>query len=351
MPNNLLSGQLGILLHKRIGGGQAELHLPNPNKFYLSQKQDLVVLTFKSKKVIPIEPGPAFDATQWQQISDEIDHSILARPTKIGREYSFSGHLVTGSWRGEHSGVQILPAATGAPSAPVELADHPFILEFPFMESALNSITTYRRLRKHRDLTLLLNILLVGGAKSMWYRPAHFWAVDSNNPGDTSKWVQEAFFAPLGPCVADHLSPAAHPLQELPPEQYEAVWGHDGEGLRVPSNLDHSICSYEALSASNREKFDRATFWFGSVSATRREQFGYISGAGDSFRSLISEICFPQDRLKATVGSIRELKIEASNSRNYWQQVSQVATIFMRATIGQISGMTWRFGILSLRLT
>ncbi len=45
--------------------------------------------------------------------------------------------------------------------------------------------------------------------------------------------------------------------------------GNDGEGLRVPSNLDQSICSYEALSAPNREKFDRAVFWFGTATGMR----------------------------------------------------------------------------------
>jgi hypothetical protein len=295
MPNSLLSGrdldsnELRILLHELIGGGQAELKLPNSNRFYLPEAGPncRVVLTLKNKKVSGIEPGPAFDAAQWGEISNEIDHLLMAGPTKIGREYSFSGYRVTGSWRGEHSGIQILPAAAGAPSAPVELADHPFILEFPFVASASDSVTSYRRLRKHRDLTFLLNILLIGGAKSMWYRPASFWAVDPNDLGQSPKWVQEGFFASLGPCVADDLSPVAHPLQELPPDQYEAVWGHDGEGLRVPSDLDQSICSYEALSGSNREKFDRAAFWFGIASEMRDVS---VSASFAAFASAIESL-------------------------------------------------------------
>lgn len=305
MPNNLLSGrdldsyELRILLHERIGGGQAELGLPNPNGFYLPEAGPncRIVLTFKNKKVITIEPGLAFDAAEWQQINNEIDRSLLAGPTKIGREYSFSGHRVAGSWRGERSGIQILPAAAGAPSAPVELADHPFILEFPFVASGLEAVSSYRRLRKHRDLTLVLNILLVGGAKSMWYRPASFWAADPDNLGQNSKWVQQGFFAPLGPCVADDLSPAAHPLQELPPDEYEAVWGHDGEGLRVPSNLDHSIRSYESLSASDREKFDRAAFWFGIASEMRGVS---VSASFAAFASAIESLTSRGKRHKIT---------------------------------------------------
>lgn len=270
---NLDSTELRILLHELIGGiGQADLGVVKLSKFYLPMAGPScrVMLTFKSKKVVAIEPGPAFDAAQWREISSEIEHSVLAGPTGVGREYSFSGRRVIGSWRGEHSRVQILPAPADAPSAPVELADHPFILEFPLRVARLHAVTNYRRLRKHRDLTLLLNILLVGGAKSIGFRPAHFWAVDPADLGHNSTWVQQGFFAPLGPWLIDGLStPGGDQLQELAPEEYEAMQGHDGGGLCVPSDLDQSICSYEAFSAPNREKFDRAAFWFGIASGMR----------------------------------------------------------------------------------
>jgi len=217
--------------------GQADLGVAKPSKFYLPMAGSpcRVVLKFKGKKVVAIEPGQAFDAAQWREISNEIEHSILAGPTRIGREYSFSGRRVIGSWRGEHSGVQILPAPADAPSAPVESADHPIILEFPLLVASRNAVTNYRRLRKHRDLTLLLNILLVGGAKSMGFRPTHFWAVDPADLSHNSKWAQQGFFAPLGPWLIHELStPAAEQLEELAPEEYEAVLGHDGGDCASP---------------------------------------------------------------------------------------------------------------------
>ena len=131
---NLDSTELRVLLHEFIGGtGQSDdLGSAKPRNFYLplAGPSCRVVLKFKGKKIIAIEPGEAFDAAQWQQISNEIEHSITGG-TKVGRDYSFSGRRVKGSWRGEHSGVQILPPPADAPSAPVEQADHPFILEFP----------------------------------------------------------------------------------------------------------------------------------------------------------------------------------------------------------------------------
>lgn len=288
---NLDSTELRILLHEIIGGmGQADLGAPKPSKFYLplAGPSCRVVLTFKGKKVVAIEPGQAFDATQWRDISNEIEQSVLAGPTRIGREYSFSGRRIIGSWRGEHSGVQILPAPADAPSALVELADHPFILEFPLMVARLNAVTNYRRLRKHRDLTLLLNILLVGGAKSMGFRPTNSWAFDPADLSHGSTWVQHGFSAPLGPDLIDGLStPATDQLEELATKDYETVLGHDGGGLRVPSDLDQSICSYEALSAPNRVKFDRAAFWFGTASGMRDVS---ISASFAAFASAIESL-------------------------------------------------------------
>ncbi len=227
-------------------------------------------------KLISIEPGQAFDRTQWERISDEIENSVLKGPIRVGREYSFSGRRVTGSWRGKVSGVQILPSPGDFPRVPTDSGDHPFILEFPLMISNLYPLTNHRRLRKHRDLTLLLNILLAGGAKSMG-RPTHCWA--------GTEWVQQWFSPTLDPFITDALSaPAATQLKELEPEEYDKMLGDDGMGLRVPSDLDQSICSYEALSDSHREKFDRAAFWFSTSSRMRAIS---ISAA---FAALVSAI-------------------------------------------------------------
>jgi len=283
---NLDSIELRILLHEFIGGtGQSDdLSRAKPRNFYLplAGPSCRVALKFKGEKVIRIEPGKAFDAAQWQQISNEIEQSITGG-TKVGRDYSFSGRRVKGSWRGEHSGVQILPPPADAPSAPLDQADHPFILEFPLMVSSVDALTNYRRSRKHRDLTLLLNVLLIGGAKSMEFRHPSSWAHEATDLSQKSKWVTQGFSAPLGALLIDQLSvPAAHKLEELAPEEYDAMLGNDGEGLRVPSDLDQSIWSYGALSAPNREKFDRAAFWFGTAS-------GY---AGCIRIRIIRSLCF-----------------------------------------------------------
>jgi hypothetical protein len=259
---NLQPAELMIVLHERIGGNwQGNISAKKPSMLYIPEFGPTcqVVLRFDGPKIVAIESGQAFDRTQWKQISNEIENSVLRGPTRVGREYSFSGRRVTGSWRGKHSGVQILPPPGDLPSVPTESGDHPFILEFPLMAASLDTVTNYRRVRKHRDLTFLLNVLLVGGAKSMGFRSTHCWA--------GTEWVQQWFSPTLNPFITNALSaPAATQLEELEPEQYDAILGNDGMGLRVPSDLDQSICSYTALSVPNRVNFDRAIFWFSTSS-------------------------------------------------------------------------------------
>ena len=190
-----------LLLYERIGRpGQYDDISSNPNKFYLplARSSCRVSLTFCEKSIVSIEPGEAFNAAEWMKLSKEIEESILAGPLKVGRDYSFSSFRVLGSWRGNHSGVQILPPPDHAPRANVEMADHPFILEFPIKVTDCWPVTNHRRMRDHRKLTLLLNVLLAGHTSFQSNRPAHFWAsVPYDDGHHESKWLQKFFFAKL----------------------------------------------------------------------------------------------------------------------------------------------------------
>jgi hypothetical protein len=263
---DLDSAELRLLLDARIGGpGQYDGAAGKPNVLYLPQAgaSCRVSLTFTDQKIVKVESGPGFKADEWERISHEIECSLLTGPTKVGRDFSFNSFRVQGSWRGARSGVQILPPPDDAPRAPVEIAQHPFVLEFPLKASELWQITNYRRIREHRKLTLLLNILLAGRTSLQPRRFDHFWAiVDNENSRPGIKWVQQLFFANLGEAVKDNPStPAAEQLETIDADAYYASVGHDGKGLRIPADLDESICCYMRLSPENREKFDRAAFW------------------------------------------------------------------------------------------
>ena len=89
----------------------------------------------------------------------------------------------------------------------------------------------------------------------------------------------------LGKVVVDEISPpASKQLEEVVPEEYYTKVGHDGKGLRVPTDLDQSICLYLQLSPMNRANFNRATFWMDMAS----RQWNISVSA--SFAALVSAI-------------------------------------------------------------
>jgi hypothetical protein len=287
---DLDSVELRILLNERFGGpGQYNDRTHNPNTLYLplAGSSCRIVLTFRDEKVVDIKPGPALDGAEWEQFSEQIGTSIRVGPLKVGRDYSFSSYRVDGWWRGKLSGVQILPAPHDAPRAHVEMAAHPFILEFPIKESDLWPITNHRRMQKHRKLTCLLNVLLAGRTSQIPRRSEHFWA-DVATAGDSEpniRWVQEFFFAKLGAAIVDGPSPPqSQQLKEIDPDEYYVTMGHDGRGLNVPADLDQLIDCYTTLSEVNQRRCDRATFWFDMAS----RQWNISVSA--SFAALVSAI-------------------------------------------------------------
>jgi hypothetical protein len=91
--------------------------------------------------------------------------------------------------------------------------------------------------------------LLRGDQPARWWRPQ-------------IRWVQQYYFAPLDEVIIGDLSPpSSEQIEEIEPDQYYGKIGLDGNGLRVPTDLDDLICRYQRLSDTNRSKFNRATFW------------------------------------------------------------------------------------------
>jgi hypothetical protein len=260
------SDELRVLLENRIGGPGQYSGKPGDNRLYLPLAGDTcrVALRFKGNRISAVERGAAFDAAEWEGITTTIDALLQTPPEKVGRTISFSGFRVTGWWRGAKSQVQILPPPPSAPAVPYELGEHPFILEFLLHSDSAWPVLNARRLREHRKLTLLLNVLLTPRISCEPRQIEHAWAVTRMQSNQFHcEWLQQSYFTDIGPVVIDALSaPVGDPMEALAPHAYYATARyHDGKPLRVPSDLDESIWSYRQLSVESRESFDRALFW------------------------------------------------------------------------------------------
>jgi hypothetical protein len=167
------------------------------------------------------------------------------------------------------------------------MAEHPFVLEFPIQESGLWAITNHRRLREHRNLTLLLNTLLRGRTNLQPRRSNHFWGCLHDDKGGMAiKWVQNFYCPGGGAAFLDSPSPlAAERLVVIESDSYYTqIMGIDGQGLRVPDDLDESICRYQGLAPVRREEFDRAAYWLDIASC----QWHFSMSA--SFAALVSAV-------------------------------------------------------------
>lgn len=285
------SHELRLLLDARIGGpGQYDDQEAGPQRIHLpvAGADCRLTLTYSGQTIASVEPGQAFEQPQWDSIADELERTILAGPERIGREHCFCSYRVSGSWRGERSGVQIVPPHPDSPRAPVERAEHPFILEFPIRDAGYGPITDYRRAREHRRLTLMLNTVLAGRISLLnAQRPEHYWGAFHRNDAEFEvRWVQHSYFGQLGQCVLNEPSPmSSEQLEVIPADRYfDEVRGIDGRGLRVPSDLDESIWRYQQLSAGRKEEFDRAAYWLDLASRL------WTISVSSSFGSLVSAV-------------------------------------------------------------
>jgi hypothetical protein len=257
------SDELTFILQELTGGrGQYRDRVKNPRKFYLPLwgESCKLELTYSKRTIEKILPGPAFDRADW----DRVVHEIQSQgQTKIGRDISFSSFRVRGSWRGERSGVQILPLPASPPDTP-ESAEHPFVLEFPVRVSDVWRITDYRRRREHRRMTGLLNILLAGNTSALPQRTRNSWAIlrEEGDQHPKTRWVQEGFFTDFGDLVSDHLSTeSGDRIEQVESAVYFDEVVHDGRNLQVPTDLDDSIRLYLQLPRIDRQRFDKASFW------------------------------------------------------------------------------------------
>ena len=95
MSNNLLKNALTRLdpielriVSERFGPfGQWADRVNNPNSYFLPLADDTwrLVLRFKDSDITAIEPGPAFDASEWAALEKDIETCLLSGTLKVGR--------------------------------------------------------------------------------------------------------------------------------------------------------------------------------------------------------------------------------------------------------------------------
>ncbi len=172
-------------------------------------------LQYREGRIVSAVAGPAMTSELAEQARTAIEQ-VLLTPTdsKVCRWTLFSTRPVEGCWRYRDQ-FQIVPAPPDAPRPAELMAEHPFLLDFLFEDSAVGRIRHHRYVRRASDLTLVLNLLLRPRISSPSNRGRKHWVwvwPPERSVPDTL-WAQEGYMIPNFQYIIDDFPVAA----DVPP--------------------------------------------------------------------------------------------------------------------------------------
>ena len=255
------SGDLIVVLSQTFGGSQLAT---DDTVSYPNADEARITIRYEGGRIVTIAPGEAFDAREWESVAARIEDELVESTPAVARRIAFCNYQVKGWWRSGTLGVQILPPPPQAPDAPMAVADHPFVLEYPVMNSRNGLITRQRDAREYRRLAGLLNVLLEGWVTSAQSTIRQLWAYVRTGESSETRWVQEGYSCPGFKVAGDTLSePEGDYMTVVPANDYYAIDGLEiGRGLQVPDTLESSLEAYRNLPPEQLERFDRACYWW-----------------------------------------------------------------------------------------
>jgi hypothetical protein len=156
-----------------------------------------LTLQYREGKIVRAVAGPAMTSELEEQIRTAIEQ-VLLTPTgiRICRWTLFSSRPVEGYWR-HRDQFQIVPAPPEAPRSAELIAEHSFVLDFPFDDCADGRIRQHRYVRRATDLMLVLNLLLRQRISSPSNRGRKHWVFAPQDAVPTTAvWAQEGYMIP-----------------------------------------------------------------------------------------------------------------------------------------------------------
>lgn len=223
-------------------------------------------LRYSGDRLVGAEPGPDLTPDLLDRILERVRQLQAPQDYTVGRTILFS-HVRVKGWCVVDNLLQVLPPPPNVPAAPFEIADHPFVAEFPFYNSSVPWVGSFRYARAADDLRLLLNAVLYPGVRSGAGRPVHRWTyVPGSTPDELrSEFLQEGYFAPgfVGQAQGFSTTEGVPALRFQPDPVYYSQLGIGANAeLEIPESFPRLIRSLHALRPADRKRFLRAAFWY-----------------------------------------------------------------------------------------
>lgn len=226
----------------------------------------ILSLRYSEGILVDASTGPAFKPAVEKQIQQALTESLDGTDRKVWRTPMFSLKSIEG-WYRHNDDFLIRPAPENAPRPREEFAQHPWVLEFSFVDTTDFQVRILRTQRRAYELSLLLNLLLGGQIDQPTNRARKHWVYvppPDGTPGiSSSSWLQEGYFIPDFELLADDFSDTStwSPLNISPTEEYYSRRGFDGSSLSVPSAMSDLCDAFNRLDSMQRSRFLRSCYW------------------------------------------------------------------------------------------
>jgi len=278
----------------RIGGDQAdpfELEdllfqyfkqstMPTARSVTFGEGEAAATLRFdeRSGRPISIEPGPAWQPEDEEQLRAAVHEKLLASgPTRITRRVLFSSAPAIGAYRYRYD-FQFLPLPADAPRPGLGWSDeHPFLLEVAYPSSSDMATDMARRDKREREVCLLLSTLLSPSPHSRPREYQQAWVDEQEVLADglvnvRSRLLTLGYTWPGANYRVDSFTPVAEfpAIEAVEPQPYFGAVGRGpGQPFQVPTTLTASLERVGALAEAPRHQFMLACYWFQQFLATR----------------------------------------------------------------------------------
>jgi hypothetical protein len=217
----------------------------------------------KGKHIIRIDAGPGLEADHISELRASI-HSVLVESQEqfIAAQVLFSSQPVRGSYRSHNPDVQIIEAPSAAPRSSLQIADHPFVLEFRCSRTADPLISANRRSQLVRQWTDILNIVLISRLVVLEGQSHWSWVKTESDRATGVRFAQHHYRVPGFTAVrADFSEPAGQITAVAQNEYYSQPQAMYGADFTIPDNLAQTLNRIYNLSDALRSRFFQSARW------------------------------------------------------------------------------------------
>jgi len=205
---------------------------------------------------------------QLEILQHQIRRVLKATPNLVNdKSVQFSGKPIIGKFECQY--FSIFEIDETAPKPAMMLADHPFVLEVPFLEIGDSGIDSIRRIKARNEIVLLLGLFTLD-TRVPNNRSKFFWGLDSGDfetetEKRRSKWLQKIYLYEERVSDIDwaEYKVSLPNIRLIEDREYLSISSISfSEPYVLPKSLGKMFSFYFSLPDSRRKQFLRASYWF-----------------------------------------------------------------------------------------